>query len=330
MSFNKSQLQIVGAFLVILSLSLFISGLTLDAITSEAHKQWGAYGYQIYVAPDDELPPNPYHQEGEYYYVEGYWDKPRKTRDEINALAKALYEGQDISEEDLPEENPIPDETTTSNEEEPLIVPTCKVHFTVLKKTIIHGLVDSKQYEPISDAYVLIFKAGDTSYKIFDSKRTNDKGVAVFSLPTGTYDYAVMSTGHQKRGEDNSWTREGKIYYKKIILIVEEIEDNTVVDTTPTDPETPPLDEETLETDDPEIKETVEEESVVVSDLPEDESAQTEWKPHWVKGGGDEQLEEPFDEYFTAGVNRVLLAMGIIGATGILMLFFASLSFKRG
>jgi len=339
MRLSKDQHRIYGSILIILSMGVAFGGIALDA--SKAHRsKWGSHaGYDIYIAPDYHLPANTHRSDGKWYYVEGYWDKPKATVKGVENFAEKLKaeaeepNKPDVTEEEVEETNEkigseeVDTGTITQDDKDDgkSAYQTCKVHFTVYKRVITWESETHRTREDVGlkGAKVYIYQQGSNS--VYSKKTTDDEGVAVFTVPLGKYNYYITYEDYEKENSNvQSWDDEGDIYYKKAKLLEEVIKDNIIDDTTKTVEQEDEIESGDLPIDteeDPEDKKTV------VTDE-DDQEKQTDWKSP-SEGGGQEQLEGSFDEYFSTTVNFTLIALGIIGFTGMLMLFFSGTRIGR-
>lgn len=316
---DRGDYRTYGLLAIAISLLVLVGGLGLTAIDDSKHKVTVHSGYTIYDARDDSLPPNPEKTDGKYYYVEGYWDKPQKTLNDVYYLAEVLS-GQET-------------ETQPDSDIEVDPVKTTKVHFTVYKKRWRYVSETSRKIDriPLENVGVFIHKKGSNT--IFRHALTNTEGVAVFTVPLGKYDFHVITSGYEKENTKvQVWDEEGHIYYKKVVLIKEiEYLDGSVEDVTETLSGSPEwyygqdTEDETEEPLSDEETDLLESDREIVVDEGEDETTVVEWEPPWEEGGGDEQLEGTYDENvgLTTGENLRYIAVGVIGATGLLMLIFA-------
>ena len=310
---NKKEAQTYGGLFLVIALAVFIGGIGLTAVR-DRHTVTVHAGYTIYTADDDTLAPNPLDLQGEYYYVKGYWDKPKKTLNDVYAYAERLAGEEPTYTPDHPEDDA----------DEP-VVKTAKVHFTVQKKITTHESPThrTKEYIPLSGINVHIHR--DNDKQLFKTGQTNSDGVISFTVPLGVYDYNVVTDDYSKSNTNNQeWTTEGEIYYKKITLITEEIyADGYVEDTTPVAENPDPVGDDDGFTGD--LDEGVD----PVPPLPDDDGDRsTEWKAPWVEGGGQAQLEGSYDDY-DVQYNYITIAVGVFAITGTLMLVYAQFMTKK-
>jgi len=292
--FKRGDIENYGLIALFLAIVIAIGGvgtIAQSAIRTEKYYETTQDGVKIYLAPDDNLPPNPKTEDGYYYFVEGQW---AHAYDNLEG-AKTLATRVSVIIADLEETYPSLDGVI-------------QVHFTVQKKITTHEstTTTTDTYEPLEGVTVDILQSG--SEAVYETGTTDSDGVIVFSLPNGEYSYHVVSGTYEKYpNSDQQWTEVGVIYYKKINLIREEVfSDGNTEDTTPETPDPNPTDST--------------ENTQTVAEFPEDEESIVTWDAPWVEGGGNAQLEGGYDEHVDAKDYRLYVAVGVIGLTGTIML----------
>jgi len=333
---KRDEVTAYGAVAIAIALFILVGGIGASAIRTEKNLVADYQGYDIYQAPDDSLSPNPKRSDGEYFYVKGHWSRAFTSTDGARDLAHVLYledlafgmapiEEPELDPDVVVEPEPEPEaETVTDSSAETVVdtVPTggeMIAHFTVQKKITNHITEGHRkhEYEKLVGVVVNIFKKGSNT--VWRNGITNSDGVIAFNLPTGKYEYQVITEGYEKYSANvQNWDEHGLIYYKKITLIREDVylyetdvaEVGEVVDTTPVveDPDT--------SDDSGDV--------VTVADMPDDDDeAEQEWEAPWEEGGGDAQLDGDFDSNVVTQRqedNRLYVATGVIGLTGTIML----------